>query len=302
MLVWTRKSGVPDWLAPYSATKRYELLKARVKDVVKVHASTIDSWVVVNEPIMCRVWGDTTEPENRQEKLDRIVPYVHDAFVWSHRANPTATLILNEYRLIAPEANRRRFIGLVRMLQEQNTPISVLGIQGHEPEKGRYWYSPQQLWETYDELGALGCPLYITEFLPHSSGKPISGGWRKGLWNEQTQAEFGEHFYRLSFGHPAVSCIVWFGLSDADVVYPGGGLLDKNYRPKKAWTVLKRLIHEEWTTRASGGLTADGAFRFRGFYGRYELRLRTADGKEFSFRIHVQRDQPNRWTFPLPAP
>jgi hypothetical protein len=32
----------------------------------------------------------------------------------------------------------------------------------------------------------------------------------------------------------------------------GGGLLRKDLSPKKVYTALKKLIHEEWSTRAAG--------------------------------------------------
>lgn len=302
MLVWTRASGVPEWLAPYDAAKRYDLLKARVENVVKDFTGAIDSWVVVNEPINTRIWGNDKAPEGKKdEPIDAIVPYVHDAFVWSRQANPKATLILNEYNLIPTRRTRGRFIELVQKLKQRNTPISVLGIQGHEPLKGRYWYSPAQLWETYDELGKFGYPLYITEFLPQSNGTRIEDGCREGVWTEDAQAEFGELFYRISFGHPSVACIVWFGMADNDVVFPGGGVLDEHLQPKKVFHVLKRLIHEEWRTCQSGELDAEGTFCFRGFFGRYDVLLRTRDGVERTFRVHVQKGSANRWAFLVPS-
>ncbi len=143
-------------------------------------------------------------------RLERIVPYVHDSFVWAQEANPNSVRLLNEYMILVssdparPAERRQRFIALVRELQGRGTPVSALGIQAHEPDEGRYWYSPQQIQEAYDEVGELGYPLYITEFLPPSSGVPITGGHREGMWDEATQAEYGELFYRMTFGHPAV--------------------------------------------------------------------------------------------------
>ncbi len=301
MLVWTRASGVPEWLNPYDEAKRYSLLQARVKQVVADYAGLIDSWVVVNEPINTRVWGNWAAPEGKKdEPISAIIPYVHDAYVWAHEANPNANLILNEYNIIVSTEQRQRFVELVRELQKRDTPITALGVQAHEPNKGAYWYSPRQLWETYDELAELGYPLYITEFLPQSSGKPILGGNREGTWNEDTQAEFGELFYRVSFGHPAVVCIVWFGMADDDVVYASGGVLDDQHQPKPVFDALKRLIHDEWTTRLSADLPPDGTFAFRGFRGNYDVVVTRGDRELLRTAIHVQQGQPNQWSFDLP--
>ena len=74
----------------------------------------------------------------------------------------------------------------MRELKRRSAPISALGIQAHEPHKGRLWYSPEQLWRCYDELAALGYPIYITEFIPQSSGKPIVGPRPQDVWDEAT--------------------------------------------------------------------------------------------------------------------
>jgi len=44
--------------------------------------------------------------------------------------------------------------------------------------------------------------------------------------------------------------------------------------------------------------TADSAFRFQGFYGRYEVLLKTNE-KTDTFQIHLRKGQPNRWEFTL---
>lgn len=301
MLVWTRPSGVPEWLAPYDEDRKYAMLESRVKDVVRQFKGTIDSWVVVNEPINVRRWGNWNAPEwKKDERIEDVAPYVHDAFTWSHQANPQATLILNEYNLIPANGVRDRFMELVRELKRRGTPISVLGIQGHEPFVGRYWYSPSEIWEALDELATLGYPLYITEFMPQARGN-IEGGHRRGEWTPEVQAEYAELFYKTCFGHPSVSCIIWFGMmDDENDAWGSGGVLDAHLRPKPVFHTLKKLIHEEWTTRLSSTLGTDGTLRFRGFFGRYEIILRTADGRQHAFQIHLQRGGSNRWTLTMP--
>ncbi len=125
--------------------------------------------------------------------------------------------------VIARQPDRERFYQLVAELKRRGTPISGLGIQAHEPREE--WFSPEKVRTTLDRLGELGYPLHITEYIPQSGGKPITGGWREGTWTEETQAEFAEQFYRLCFGHPAVVSINWWGLSDRQIWLPGGGLL-----------------------------------------------------------------------------
>ena len=77
-------------------------------------------------------------------------------------------------------------------------------------------------------------PIHITEFVAESSGEKIVGGWKEGTWTLENQAEYAEQVYRLSFGHPSVQSLNWWGLSDRYIwnERPAGGLLDEQYNPE----------------------------------------------------------------------
>ena len=73
---------------------------------------------VVNEAVHCRVWGDWDKDSYTQnrtpEPLDGIVPYVRDALVWAHEANPDARLLINDYRVIVKGRLRGHHKALIR--------------------------------------------------------------------------------------------------------------------------------------------------------------------------------------------
>ncbi len=295
-LVWTAPSGKPAWLERYSKEESLELLKARVTNVVGGFRGRIDIWDVFNEPVNTRAWDDTSSggwwidvPAQTNADL------VEHAFKWAHRANPGAHLVLNEFYQITREHTRERFYALVKELQRRNTPISGPGIQAHEPRQE--WYPPLEVWKTFDRIAELGYPIHITEFTPQSGGKEITGGWREGRWNLETQAEFTEQMFRLCFGHPAVVSIVFWGLSDKGVWLPGGGLVTEQYRPKPIYNRLRKLIHEQWRTRLEASTDSSGSVRFRGFYGDYLVRLQTPDGRFHSYELDVRKAEENKWVF-----
>ncbi len=153
--------------------------------------------------------------------------------------------------------------------------------------------------KTLDAVQGVGLPVQITEFEPQSSGKPITGGWRQGTWTEEAQAECAEQMYRLAFGHPAVEAINWWGFSDRAVWQPGDGLLTAEYEPKPVYRRLERLITQEWRTRTTAQTDANGEIAFRGFYGRYSVELRSADGstQAFSLLLSKKPGQENRFRF-----
>lgn len=142
-----------------------------------------------------------------------------------------------------------------------------------------------------------GYPINITEFHPQSSGVPITGGWRTGSWTPEAQTEFTEQFVKLCFGHPAVASINWWGFSDRNIWLPGGGLVDEEYRPKPVYIMLDKLINQTWKTNISEQTDSQGSISFRGFYGEYEISLTTPDGKTRFYKIHVNKNEENKWVY-----
>ena len=294
-LVWTNPAGIPRWTQQYPPEKSEELVLDRVQREVAGFAGRIDIWDVVNEPIHCRAWKNVAAEAYRQEQIPDIADYVDKAFRTAHEANPGARLILNEFYVIAREADRERFYQLVTELKRRGTPISGLGIQAHEPREE--WFAPEKVWATLDRLGSLGYPLHITEYIPQSGGKPITGSWREGTWTEQTQAEFADQFYRLCFGHPAVVSINWWGLSDRQIWLPGGGLLDSEYQPKPVYNRLKDLIRRQWNTSIDARTDTDGRITFHGFYGLYEIAIEPENHPQRTYQIALYKDKQNQWVF-----
>jgi endo-1,4-beta-xylanase len=309
-LGWTHPAGTPNWFLDLPPEDAWDVYKARILNTVAGFRGVIDSWDVVNEPVntvpLDHVIGDTAAVDHRIAEgarydvrgitLDAVVPWVEKSFRWAFQANPSGDFILNDYNQeVVPEV-RERFYRLVRELQRRDVPLTGIGIQAHEPRER--WISPVELYETLDQYTALDLPIHITEFIPQSSGKEITGGWRTGRWTEAAQAEFAMQFYTLAFGHPSVASITWWGLSDASIWLDGGGLLDREYRPKPVYERLRALIREEWMTRNLTISTDDeGVARFRGFFGKYEVQMPRPDGSIERIEIHLRQGEANQWDF-----
>lgn len=279
-LVWTHEAGTPKWLAKYSVAESKELLKKRVENIVSEFKGEIEIWDVINEVIHTVNW-DVAIKENAAGKDNRYTgrnlmmdktDFIDSCFQWAHKANPDAHLIINEFNIVANEHSRQQFYDVVKALKAKNTPISGLGIQMHEPNQGRYYYSPQQIWETFQTYSEFKLPLHVTEFIPVSNGDSIKGNYKTGVWTEQTQAEFAEMVYTLCFGNPNLNSVNWWGFSDKNIWQKNGGLIDENLQPKEVYKTLDRLINHEWKTHLSN-LIPDkkGNVSFRGFKGDYKI-------------------------------
>lgn len=311
-LGWTHPAGTPSWFLDLPRDTAFKLYEARIRNAVAGFKGTVGIWDVVNEPVntipMDRVFKLGSNTDTRIGEGARydvagvttndIVPWVADSFKWAAEANPDGTFILNEFSLIPQPETRERFAQLVKALLDRGAPVRGLGIQAHEPREE--WFSPVDVKATFDRLAQLGLPLHITEFIPQSSGKPITGGWREGVWTAEAQADFAEQLYTIAFGHPAVATINWWGLSDADIWLPGGGLLDERYEPKPAYNRLLKLIKHDWMTRNLALATDQtGQAAFRGFQGNYDVIAILPDGTRKTLNLHVRANEENRWDFRL---
>ena len=308
MLVWAYQQDEardigpvnPFWLSRYDRDTQFRLLKQRIQREVRAYRDVDILWDVVNEPIHCRRWGDWNKPNDVDEPIAEVLPYVRDALRWAHEADPDARLLINEYRILPANKYRERYRELIEALKKEKTPLHAVGIQAHSPGNGAHWFSPEEIWQTCELFGTqLGFPIYFTEFWQVSDPQQtVSGAHPGGRWSPELQADAIEQFYRVAFGHPAVQAIIYFGMIDGETESPTLGLLDANYQPKPAWNRLKRLIKEEWTTRQSGTTDAKGAYRFRGFFGQYDVRVMDANGQR-SFTAHLQKGETNDWSFTL---
>jgi len=305
MLVWTRqygeypKTALPLWLFRYDRKTQYELLKKRIQREVKDYQDVDIIWDVVNEPIHCRAWGEWEKPNRFDEPLDKVFAYVADALQWAHEANPKARLLVNEYDLFARKTSRERFLRLLEMLLEKDIPIHAVGIQAHDLQ-ATYWPAPEEVWEACETFGTkLGLDVYFTELCYFSDSKQrINGSYRSGSWSPEHQADAVEEFYRVAFGHPRVAGIIYFGLVGSEIWQATTGLLDEDFRPKPAWERLLKLIKGEWWTEVTGETASDGTFRFRGFFGEYQVEV-THQGQTHAFNIHLKKAQANLWEFTL---
>lgn len=247
-LLWDHEAAKPDWAGGQPSA---EVQNARVREIVSRYKGRIGFWEVVNEPSHVR--GVTIDAPYR----------------WAREADPAAHLIVNDYQVMWN--GYPPFYELLRTAIANDVPFDGIGIQAHEPRTMRF--PLQNVKTTLDKYATLGKALHITEFTPTSAGERVTGTNAKGVWNEQTQAEYAEKFYTVCFAHPAVVAITWWDLCDAKSWLMGGGLLRDDLSPKPAYDTLRRLIREQWHTKVTGTTDANGEFRFTGFFGVYRVRI-----------------------------
>ncbi|NVM55723.1 MAG: endo-1,4-beta-xylanase [Candidatus Helarchaeota archaeon] len=260
-LVWF-STQYPDWLPVDNDTLMMEALENRVTGVVSKFEGQIDHWDVVNEPIH-------TIPFAHMSRVD----YVYNALVWANQTNPNAHLYVNEYGILGHDFGNGPYYNLLSDLIARDAPFEIIGLQSHDGNVHADWIPATEIWRTFNAYAELGKTIHITEFMPTSAPLPITNSWKKGMWSEETQAEYASRVHRLAFSHPAVGGVVWWGFIDGSPSTAGHGLLNTTLGPKPVYHAIDQLINGEWRTSGFELTNSTGWIDFTGYYGVYNISL-----------------------------
>lgn len=281
---WCRENGIvvkghpliwhglnPGSLASVSERRIEVTLKARVQNFIGRYRGLIDRWDVANEFLRLPEGNHPVVRWVRRLGASRAVAKI---LLWAKEANPDGYFTYDEwYTGPAYEA-------LVRFLRGHRYPLHGIVIQSH---MHRGEWPIRKVWEVCERYGALGVPVHFDELTVLSGPHKTDDDWHtfRPNWHttpegEKRQAEYLEKFYRVAFSHPAVASICIWDFTDANPARWMGapaGLLREDRSPKPAYYRLRRLIREEWWTEVQGPTDAQGRFKFRGFYGDYQVQV-----------------------------
>ena len=261
------------WLMDLTADEIAAAQVARIRREVDDFRGLIDTWDVINEVVIMPVFDRYDNGITRlARELGRvgIVTMVFDA---SRVANPTATLLINDFDL-SDDYER-----LIEDCLAAGVTIDAIGMQSHMHQG--YWGEERTL-ELLERYARFGLPLHWTESTL-VSGKLMPpeivdlNDHQVDVWpttpeGEARQADEVERHYRTLVGHPAVAGITWWGLPDGGWLNAPSGLVRLDGSVKPAYETLHRLIKGEWWLAPTDLRTdAAGRVRFSGFPGTYEV-------------------------------
>jgi GH35 family endo-1,4-beta-xylanase len=271
----------PRWL-PKEPDAAMQLQLKRIDGCVRRFKGGIDIWDVVNEATHYDREQIKKQSPILTEAIRRmgVGAYVREAFKTARRANPNATLLINDYRTDPAYAEQV----ISELVDDNGLPLyDVIGIQSHM--HGGYW-GARRAWEVCEWFAKFGKPLHFTETTV-VSGPKADREWVTTPEGEKRQAEQVTEFYRVLFSHPAVEAITWWDFTDQNAWQRApAGLVRADMTPKPAYNELERLIKDQWWTKSEATAGAEGQAQFRGFLGDYEISAQVA-GKTLSgtFRL-----------------
>ncbi len=258
-LVWGHFQDIPEWFTDDDIANAHSALEERIRNAVPQYQQRIGSYDVVNEPLHALQWEFWAGPS-----------YIEDALTWTRESDPNASLIVNEFEIVAVPYMADNFFIRMQDAMDRGGPLDGVGVQLHS-NIGE-WYLPSELWRGFERMAQLGVDLHLTEVSLGSEGTLVRGGPHDNQeWNDVFQAEYYEQVMTVAFGHPHLKSVTFWGFTDRKHFQPGSGLLDIEMKRKLAGDTYVRLLEEEWSTDATVRTNAEGFATFRGFYGTYRV-------------------------------
>lgn len=275
-LVWhTVKAS---WMDELPLDEAWRVTLERIRREVGDFAGLIDAWDVVNEAVIMPVFEN--EPDGVPNVISRIarakgrIPLIREAFAAAREADPSATLLLNDFDLSSA------YECLIEGLLENGVRIDAIGLQTHMHQG--YWGEEAML-AMVDRFARYGLPLHLTEntlvsgelmpahIVDLNDYQPDS--WPSTPEGEARQADELVRHYRSLVAHPAVQSITYWGITDAGAwLGAPAGLLRADGSRKPAYDALRELVRGEWWLSPTHLRTdAEGRIRVSGFLGDYRV-------------------------------
>lgn len=268
-LVW--HEVYPRWAHDCPDDEVVARLERRVKEIVSLFRGSVDIWDVFNEATVSHRFDNAV---GRWVATNGAVACVEQTLHWAREANPSATLLYNDFNISA------EFEELVAELLDRGAPLDAIGIQSHM-HKGTW--PLERAWQVCETYARFGLPLHWTE-LTILSGRLKAADdnewhvrhtdWASTPQGEIEQAKYGTKLYTLLFSHPAVEAITWWDFSDhGSWQRAPSGLVREDMTPKPLYERLYQLVREEWSTDVRTTSDANGEVRLRCFYGRHRVEV-----------------------------
>lgn len=272
----------PPWLKTALPQEAMRLQLKRIARCVEKFTGAIDIWDVVNEATHYdRKFCKDNAPVLTQAITDMgVAAYVRQAFAAARKANPKATLLINDYRTDPSYENKV----VTRLVDAQGkATYDVIGIQSHM--HGGVW-NTRKTWDVCDRYAKYNVPLHYTETTV-VSGRKSEGAWKTTAKGEALQAEAVSDFYTLLFSHRAVEAITWWDFTDQNA-WQGApaGLIRADMTPKPAYDRLEDLIKGQWWTKLQRSTGPQGKVDFTGFLGDYQVSA-TVNGRKLTGRFTI---------------
>lgn len=258
-IFWAVDQHVQDWVKALNDADLRGAVTNRLESVVQHFKETFVHWDVNNEMLH----GDYFQ--------DRLGGWVRPwMFAHARSIDPDVQLFVNDYNVVTggdTDAYKQQILDLMA----SNVPVNAIGVQGHFGST----VDPVLTEARIDSLAELDLPIWITEYDSANA-------------DESVRADNLEALYRTAFSKPSVEGVLMWGFwAGSHWRGTNAAIVNLDWTLNEAGQRYQSLL-DEWTTTTNGPSDSGGAFRLRGFHGRYDITLTPPDGEPTLRRITLE--------------
>jgi endo-1,4-beta-xylanase len=254
-LVWDEGFGdgwTSEDLLGLSEQRARDLLFGTVDSVVRRYRGRVAAWIVVNEALN----GSGLRPD--VPWYTTIGPsYVSESFGIAREADPSATLILNDFGFETDDGfalaadKREAALQFLDELLDADVPVDALGVQAHlQARTFLEEFDPESYRRFLSEVAGRGLRILITEMDVLDDGLPANVRVR-----DRAVGDVYRRYLDIALDEPAVVSLTTFGLSDRytwleeDFPRDDGAArrplpFDDRLRPKPAYQALSTQLEQ----------------------------------------------------------
>lgn len=205
-LCWNSPANPPWFKSVLNRANARQFLTSHITTVMRRYQGRVDSWDVVNEPVVS--WSRRSDGLYPGAWLDLLGPeYIDIAFHAAALADPKPLRILNIYDVEQgtpeDEVTRTRTITLLNQLVARGVPIQAVGLESHLDASQPLGQA--SFLEFIKEIRTLGLEVLITELdvlESRATGNSMD-------WDQTVAKYYGDYIDQmLSAAHPR-SVIFW---------------------------------------------------------------------------------------------
>src|SRR6056300_27082 len=254
-LVW--HSDTPKWVNDRIAIDSLwaqNFLNEYINTVVSKYQGKVAGWDVVNEPMETK--GGKLRSTAWLNALGS--DYIDQAFHAAHKADPNATLFLNDFNLERDPLKLEGFLDLVKQLQNNNVPISGIGFQMHY----RMDIPDSLILKSLEKAANTGLKIHLSEvdliFNTHDDSQAGGVQSYENFTPEMAQAQAAKYKNLVALYHKAVPKeqrygITFWGFNDRDTwikpffkIKDWPTLFDEQLNPKEAYWGFREGLEENF--------------------------------------------------------
>ena len=255
-LVWPRFRRAPARVAQLRGDPEQlrSAIDGHIERMVTSYRGRVAEWDVINEPYTEHEYMDILGGGVAVDWLSAVRE--HD---------PAAVRYINDFGVLTRPSRQHQdhYYDYIGWLLENGAPLQGIGLQAHNPARFPL-ESPVDMLRTLDRFAVYGLDLQITEFDVEREDRDL-------------QARYTMDFMIAVFSHPAtVGLLTWtpFEYGNNIVSKPEAAFFDRELGLRPHGEVWNLLVNQYWRTRESGATGDAGRLDFRGFPGKYNVRVK----------------------------